>query len=108
MYFQSGEQVVDNSNDGNQPGQNSPKPAKTGSWWMVGVISLVLLAAGGLLIHEKSPLNITNLLAGMEHDGRYASEWRAELKSPEKDKRRAAVIAVGNMVDKTPATIATL
>ena len=108
MYFQSGEQVVDNSNDGNQPGQNSPKPAKTGSWWMVGVISLVLLAAGGLLIHEKSPLNITNLLAGMEHDGRYASEWRAELKSPEKDKRRAAVVAVGNMVDKTPSTINTL
>lgn len=60
------------------------------------------------MVHEKSPLNITNLLAGMEHDGRYASEWRAELKAPEKEKRQAAVLAVGKMVDTTPATIATL
>lgn len=99
---------MENSNGASQTGQENSKPSKPGSWWLVGVVSLVLLVAGGLLVHEKSPLNITNMLAGMEHDGRYASEWRAELKSPEKQKRQAAVIAVGNMVDKTPATIATL
>jgi hypothetical protein len=107
-YFQSGEHVVENI-----PVQKTAKaePAKVGkgsSWLVVGLVAAALVVLGVLLIHEKSPLNLTTLLAGMEHDGRYASEWRKELKHPDKETRRVAVLAVGKMVDKTPSTISTL
>lgn len=94
------------ANGFNNPGRGKVK--KRGSWWLLAVIVLVLATVGVLLLHEKSPLNLTNMLAGLEHEGRYASAWRADLKNPDIETRKAAVVAVGKMVDKTPATITTL
>jgi len=78
------------------------------SWQLVVVICLILTGIGGLLLHEKSPLNLTNYLASMQHDGRYASAWREELGHQDDETRRLAVIAVGKMSDNSPETIAKL
>ena len=99
----------------NQP---VPSPAATGtgvkpnrsksSWQLVVVICLILTGIGGLLLHEKSPLNLTNYLASMQHEGRYASAWREELDHQDDETRRFAVISVGKMSDNSPDTIAKL
>ena len=107
-YIQPGEKVVSDNQNQNQGGTNPVKVGKGSSWGLVGLIVVVLGVVGALLFYEKSPLNLTNMLAGMQHDGRYMSAWRAELKSPDTDTRRTAVIAIGKALDGSQSTITTL
>ena len=105
-------QLVEPSQE-NSPGSNSPvgaaSPSRSvSSWRLVGIIGLILIGVGGLLFYEKSPLNLTSYLAGMEYDGRYASAWRSDLDHSDGDTRRVAVIAVGKMENNPAKTLSRL